>query len=70
MIVGLGGIVKEAAYSLGYRCIHQELWQLCCLLNKEAVRLCLKILDPVGVEPRLCRRLQRKAYLSPDSDHN
>ena len=54
---------------MGYRRIHQKQRQLGYFIDKETVRLCLKILDPSGVELRICRRLQRRAYLSPGPDH-
>ena len=38
-------------------------------IDKETVRLCLKILDPSGVALRIFRRLQRRAYLSAGPDH-
>ena len=61
-------MLKESGSSLGYRSIHQKLRQLGCFIDKETVRLCLKILDPAGVEPRICSRLQRRVYLSPGPD--
>ena len=62
-------MLKEFGSSLGYRGIHQKLRQLGCFINKETERLCLKILDPSGVELRICRRLQRRAYLSLGQYH-
>ena len=40
---------------MGYRAMHQEL---------RSVRLCLKTLDPQGVEVRSRRRLRRRVYVS------
>ena len=54
-------LLKESGSSLGYRHIHQNLRQLGYFIDKETVRLCLKILDPSGEELRICRRLQRRA---------
>ena len=65
IILALRMLFKESGSSLDYRGIHQKLRQLGCFIDKETVRLCLKILDLAGVELRICRRLQRKAYLSP-----
>ena len=62
-------LLKESGSGLGYRSIHQKLRQLGCFIDKETVRLCLKILDTSGVELQTCRRLQRRAYLSPGPDH-
>ena len=69
IILALKMLLKESGSSLGYRSIHQKLRQLGCFIDKETVRLCLKILDPSGVELQICRRLQRRAYLSPGPDH-
>ena len=69
LAIGFEDVVKRICSSLGYRRIDQKLRQLDCFIDKEAVRLCLKILDPSGVELRICRRLQRRAYLSPGPDH-
>ena len=57
-------LLKESGSDLGYRRIHQTLRQLNYFIDKETVSLCLKILDPSGVELRSCRRLQRRAYLA------
>ena len=38
-------------------------------MDKETVRLCLKMLDPAGAELLICRRLQRSVYLSLGPDH-
>ena len=69
IILALKMLVKEFSSSLGYWGIHQKLRQLGCFIDKETVRLCLKILDPSGAELWICRRLQRRAYLSPGPDH-
>ena len=50
IILALRMLLKESGSSLGYRRIHQKLRQLGCFIDKETVRLCLKILDPAGVE--------------------
>ena len=68
IILALKMLLHEYGSSLGYRRIHQKLRQLGCFIKKETVRLCLKILDPCGVELRICKRLQRRAYLSPGPD--
>ena len=59
-------LLHEYGSSLGYRRINQKLRQLGYFIKKETVRLCLKILDPSGVDLRICKRLERRAYLSPD----
>ena len=69
IILALRMLLKESGSSLGYRRIHQKLRQLGCFIDKETVRLCLKMLDPAGVELRICSRLQRRVYLSPGPDH-
>ena len=69
IILALRMLLKESGSSLGYQRIHQKLWQLGCFVDKETVRLHLKMLDPAGVELRVCRRLQRRADLSPGPDH-
>ena len=58
-------LLHEYGSSLGYQRIHQKLRQLGYFIKKETVRLCLKILDPSGVGLQICKRLQRRAYLSP-----
>ena len=50
IILALRMLLKESGSSLGYRRIHQKLRQLACFIDKETVRLCLKMLDPAGVE--------------------
>ena len=69
IILALRMLLKESESSLGCRRIHQQLRQLGCFIDKETIYLCLKILDPAGVELRICRRLQRRAYLSLGPDH-
>ena len=69
IILALRILLKESGSSLGYRRIHQKLRQLGCFIDKETIHLCLKILDPAGVELRICMRLQRRAYLSLGPDH-
>ena len=69
IILALKMLLKESGSSLGYRRIHQKLRQLGYFIDKETVRLCLKILDPSRVELRICRRLQRRAYFFPGPDH-
>ena len=51
--------------SMGYRGMHQKLRSVYNLqVDQETVRLCLKILDPQGVEERSRRRLRRRVYIS------
>ena len=68
IILALKMLFKESGSSLGYRGMRQKLRQLGCFMDKETVCLCLKILDPSSVELRICKRLQRRAYLSPGPD--
>ena len=68
-ILALRMLLKESGSSLDYWRIHQKLRQLGCFMDKETVRLCLKMLDPAGAELLICRRLQRSVYLSLGPDH-
>ena len=68
-VLALKMLLKESGSSLGYKRIHQKLRQLGYFVDEETVRLCLKILVPSVVELGICRRLQRRAYLSPGPDH-
>ena len=66
IILALRMLLKESGSCLGHRRIQQKLRQLGYCID---LCLCLKILDPAGIELRICRRLQRRAYLSPGQDH-
>ena len=60
---------KNLALVWAINVLHQKLRQLGYFVDEETVRLCLKILVPSVVELGICRRLQRRAYLSPGPDH-
>lgn len=56
--------------SLGYRLMHQRLRvDYGTVIDKESVRLILKVLDPEGVELRSRRRLRRRNYYSKGPDY-
>lgn len=57
--------LKGSGSSMGYRAMHQKLRSVYNLqVDQETVRLCLKQLDPEGVEDRSRRRLRRRVYVS------
>jgi len=61
--------LSRSGSSIGYRQMHQRL-QIGYYLqvDRETVRLILKVLDPDGVETRSRRRLQRQKYRSKGPD--
>jgi hypothetical protein len=57
--------LRGSGSSMGYRAMHQKLRSVYNLqVDQETVRLCLKNLDPQGVEERSRRRLRRRVYVS------
>ena len=57
--------LQGSGSSMGYRAMHQKLRsEYNIQIDQETVRLCLKQLDPQGVEERSRRRLQRRVYIS------
>jgi hypothetical protein len=57
--------LRGSASSMGYRAMHQKLRSVYNLqVDQETVCLCLKNLDPRGVEERSRRRLRHHVYVS------
>ena len=57
--------LRGSGSSMEYRTMHQKLRSVYNLqVDQETVRLCLKTLDPEGVEERSKRRLRRRVYIS------
>lgn len=52
----------------GYRWLHSKCVQAGLTVDRETVRLLLKIVDPEGVESRLRKRLKRRAYFARGPD--
>ena len=57
--------LRGSGSSMGYRAMHQKLKSVYNLqVDQETVRLCIKMLDPQGVEERSGRKLHRLVYIS------
>lgn len=56
--------VVLSAQRLGYRLMHLRCLQAGFVVQKEVVRLLMRIIDPRGVALRQCRRLHRRVYHS------
>eukprot|EP00112_Aurelia_sp_Birch-Aquarium-sp1_P017080 Seg3932.3 transcript_id=Seg3932.3/GoldUCD/mRNA.D3Y31 product="hypothetical protein" protein_id=Seg3932.3/GoldUCD/D3Y31 len=54
--------LKESGSSLGYRSIHQRLIEKGVQTDRETIRICLNVIDPVGVELRSTHQLRRRRY--------
>ena len=65
IILALKVLLKESGSSLGYWGIHLKLGQLDCFIDEETVRLCFKNIRSIWCRASICRRLQRRAWLSP-----
>ena len=57
--------LTESGSSMGYRAMHQKLRsEYNIQVDQETVRICMKQLDPQGVEERSRRTLHRRVYVS------
>ena len=54
--------LKESGSSLGYRSLHQRLIEKDIQTDRETIRICLNVIDPVGVELRSTYQLRRRRY--------
>ena len=56
--------LSRSAKSFGYRLMHQKLCADGFIVDRETVRILLKVLDAYGVELRSSHRLARRSYVS------
>ncbi|KAJ7380132.1 hypothetical protein OS493_010843 [Desmophyllum pertusum] len=70
VISAVSSELKGSASCIGYRQMHQRLRNDHHLVvDRETVRLALKVMDPDGVQLRKNRRLKRRKYLSPGPNY-
>ncbi|KAM7440134.1 hypothetical protein ABFA07_010628 [Porites harrisoni] len=66
VIAAISNELTGSANCIGYRLMHQRLRNDHHLVvDRETVRLALKVMDPDGVEERKKHRLKRRKYFSP-----
>ena len=69
VIEAIQSLLKGPSSNHGYRSIHLKLRNMGLTIDRETVRLCLRSLDPEGVQLRISRRLQRRSYLCPGPNY-
>ena len=56
--------IDRPSTNIGYRSIHQKLIHNGTKTDRERVRLCLKTIDPEGIERKKAHKLKKRVYVS------